>query len=277
MAPKSMLEMLLKHKVFCIFMGDNFQLPQIDKNEAHDFLQHPDIFLSAVMRQAAESEIIQLTMKIRNGENIPFTKGNEVIVMPKREMTAAHMKWADQIICATNATRISLNNQMRQALGYSGLPQNGERMICLRNYWDDLSDDGEAALVNGTTGIINNAFESYIIAPSYLKVRNHKIEIIDCDFYTDEGKNYSLVNMDKSLIETGEKALNWKEEYALSKVITLPREFTYGYAITCWKAQGSEWDKVVAIEEKFPFDRTEHAKFLYTCCTRASKKLVLAR
>ena len=68
LAPKSMIDMLLKHNVFCIFIGDNFQLPQIDKNEAHDYLNHPDIFLSTIMRQATESEIIQLTMKIRNGE-----------------------------------------------------------------------------------------------------------------------------------------------------------------------------------------------------------------
>jgi exodeoxyribonuclease-5 len=57
----------------------------------------------------------------------------------------------------------------------------------------------------------------------------------------------------------------------------VPKKFDYGYAITAWKAQGSEWDNVVVIEEKFPFDKLEHAKFLYTACTRASKKLVLVK
>jgi ATP-dependent exoDNAse (exonuclease V) alpha subunit len=52
---------------------------------------------------------------------------------------------------------------------------------------------------------------------------------------------------------------------------------TYGYAITCHAAQGSEWDKVLVIEESFPFDKTEHARWLYTACTRASDKLVLVR
>ena len=45
LAPKSMIDMLLNHKVFCIFIGDNFQLPQINKNEAHTLLEHADIFL----------------------------------------------------------------------------------------------------------------------------------------------------------------------------------------------------------------------------------------
>lgn len=36
-----------------------------------------------------------------------------------------------------------------------------------------------------------------------------------------------------------------------------------------------EWPKVVVLEEKFPFDKTEHARWLYTACPRAADKLVL--
>ena len=133
MVPKSMIDMLLHHKVYVIFLGDPFQLPQIDKNETHTLLDNPHIFLDQVMRQAAESEIIQLTMKIRAGEDIPFSKGNEAIVIPRRELVTGHLTWADQIITATNASKATFNNQMRELLGYSGLPQDGEKMICLRN------------------------------------------------------------------------------------------------------------------------------------------------
>ena len=34
---------------------------------------------------------------------------------------------------------------------------------------------------------------------------------------------------------------------------------------------------VLVIEEKFPFDKMEHARWLYTAVTRASQKLVLVR
>jgi DNA helicase IV len=40
---------------------------------------------------------------------------------------------------------------------------------------------------------------------------------------------------------------------------------------------GSEWDNVLVIEERFPFDREEHRRWLYTCCTRAAQKLVLIK
>ena len=54
-------------------------------------------------------------------------------------------------------------------------------------------------------------------------------------------------------------------------------EFTYGYAITYWKAQGSEWDRVLVLEEKFPYDKETHARAMYTAVTRASQKLVWIR
>lgn len=282
MVPKTMVNMLLNHKIFIIFLGDPFQLPQIDKDEAHNLLDCPHVFLDEIMRQAAESEIIQLTMKIRNGEEIPYMKGKEVMVIPKSELITGHLTWADQIVCGTNATRIALNNQMRSLLGYSGLPQDGERMICLRNYWDDLSDDGDFSLVNGTTGTIKNPFESYRLAPGYVKMKNHRMENITGNFISDDGHTFNSVEMDKKMILTGEYSLDWRESYALGKLRPrlgdiAPRQFTYGYAITCHKAQGSEWDNVLVIEEKFPFDKTEHARWLYTACTRSSEKLILVR
>ena len=89
------------------------------------------------------------------------------------------------------------------------------------------------------------------------------------------------VNMDKNYILVGEGSLTQKEKYILGKNIKyqhlIPYEFTYGYAITTHRAQGSEWSKVLVVEEKFPFNKEEHARWLYTACTRASSKLVLVR
>lgn len=282
MVPKTMVDMLLAHKIYILFLGDPFQLPQIDKNETHTLLDNPHIFLDEVMRQAAESEIIQLTMKIRNGEKIDFMNGKEVIIAPRASLVTGHLTWADQIICATNASRISLNNRMREILGYSGLPQDGEKMICLRNYWENFSEDGSSSLVNGMTGIIKNPFESFRMAPMYVKMKNHKMDIIQGDFISDDGKTFNSVEMDKGMITTGEFSLDWRETYALGQLKNkigdiVPREFTFGYAITCHKSQGSEWDKVLVIEERFPFDKKEHARWLYTAISRSAEKCVLIK
>lgn len=281
MVPKSMVQMLMRHKVFIIFLGDNFQLPMIDKNESHTLLNKPDIFLDEIMRQAAESEIIQLTMKIRNGEEIAPMKGNEVIVIPKNELVTGHLTWADQIICATNVTRHNMNTQMRELLGYTGTIQDGEKVIIKRNYWDDCNSDGDA-LVNGSTGIITNPFESFRRIPAYIKNNRHDLPTVIGNFTPDCGSEFSGVEFDKDFLLTETPCVDWRVAYQLGKLKPsigdiVPRQMTYGYAITGHAAQGSEWDKVLVIEESFPFDKTEHARWLYTACTRASEKLVLVR
>lgn len=281
LAPKSMIDMLLKHNVFCIFIGDNFQLPQIDKTETHDYLEHPDIFLSTVMRQAAESEIIQLTMKIRNGESIPFTKGNEVIVIPRKELVTGHLTWADSIITATNATRHGINQQMRELLGYEGVLCEGEKTICKRNYWEDCNDDGDA-LVNGTVGKVENCFESFVRIPFYIKNNRHDLPTIMCNIKPDGGSEFIGVNIDKDFLLTEQPCVDWRVAYQVGRLRNkigdiLPRQITYGYALTCHASQGSEWDKVLVIEESFPFVKEEHKRWLYTAATRAAEKLVLVR
>ena len=282
MAPKSMIDMLLSHRVYVIFLGDPFQLPQINKDESHDILENAHIFLDEVMRQAAESEIIQISMKIRNGEPIDFMKGKEVIIIPKSELVEGHLTWADQILCGTNATRENINRQMREIYGFSGLPQDGEKMICLRNYWDDCADNGDA-LVNGTTGILRNPFETFRMVPNYIPIDNHRMDVIQGDFVTSDGSTFNSVEMDKKFLIDGVKCItDGKILFRLGKLKNkigdiVPREFAFGYAITTHKAQGSEWDKVLVIEEKFPFSKEEHARWLYTAVTRASEKLVLVR
>ena len=282
MAPKSMIDMLLSHRVYVIFLGDPFQLPQINKDESHDILENAHIFLDEVMRQAAESEIIQISMKIRNGEPIDFMKGKEVIIIPKSELVEGHLTWADQILCGTNATRENINRQMREIYGFSGLPQDGEKMICLRNYWDDCADNGDA-LVNGTTGILRNPFETFRMIPNYIPIDNHRMDVIQGDFVTSDGSTFNSVEMDKKFLIDGVKCItDGKILFRLGKLKNkigdiVPREFAFGYAITTHKAQGSEWDKVLVIEEKFPFAKEEHARWLYTAVTRASEKLVLVR
>ena len=281
MVPKTMVDMLLAHRVYILFLGDPGQLPQIDKKETHNLLDHPHVFLDEVMRQAAESEIIQLTMKIRNGEDIPFMHGKEVIVVPKTELVTGHLTWADIIICATNKTRHNMNRQKRELLGYSGVLQTGERIIVKRNYWEDCDEDGNA-LVNGTVGTVANPYESFVRIPSYVKNDRRDLPLIGCIFTPDGGKSFDTFEIDKDYLLKEEPCVDWRVSYQLGKLKPkigdiLPKQATYGYALTCHAAQGSEFDKVLVIEESFPFDKTEHQRWLYTAVSRSAEKCVLVR
>ena len=278
MVPKTLINQLAKYDIYVLGLGDPFQLPPIDKNEDNHLLEYPHVFLDEIMRQAADSEIIQLTMKIRNGEKITPFKGKEVQVLSKNEINTGMFIWADQILVATNAMRNQINTEMRTLLGREGGPQDGDKIICCRNYWDDMGTEG-GFLVNGTIGYLKDIYPSFVPIPSFTGYKNSSIDVICGNIVTDTEEEFHNLKMDKLMITHGEKSLDSKTQYILGRnpkyQHLIPYEFLYGYAITCHKAQGSEWGKVLVIEEKFPFNKEEHARWLYTACTRASEKLVL--
>lgn len=282
MAPKTLIDLLFKHNVYVICLGDPFQLPPIDKDEDNHLLEHPHIFLDEIMRQAQESEIIRLTMRIRNQEDIDFYNGNEVKIIPYNQLNTGILQWGDQILTATNVKRQVINSQMRELHQYPDYPVDGDKVICLRNYWEEFSEN-EDALINGTIGILRNSFQSFRQIPAFVKSHIKKFDLLISDIHIPEtGDKYNMVEIDRKMIITGEKCCDWKLSYQLGKLRPrygeiVPKEFAYAYAITVHKAQGSEWNKVVVLEETFPFDKMEHARWLYTACTRASEKLVLVR
>ena len=282
MAPQSLIELLFSHKVYVVCLGDPFQLPPIDKDENNHLLDHPHVFLDEIVRQAQESEIIRLTMQIRNQEPIDYVNGHEVMVIPQNELNTGMLQWGDQILTATNAKRQSINNQMRALMGRTEGPVDGDKIICLRNYWEDSSINGDA-LVNGTIGILSNSFQTIRELPKFIGSNIKHFDVLVGDLVVPETQDiYSMVEIDHHMMLTGEKCCDWRLSYQLGRLKPrygeiVPKEFTYAYAITTHKSQGSEWDKVVVLEEKFPFDKTEHARWLYTAATRASEKLVLVR
>ena len=282
MAPQSLIELLFSHRVYVVCLGDPFQLPPIDKDENNHLLDHPHVFLDEIVRQAQESEIIRLTMQIRNQEPIDYVNGSEVMVISQNELNTGMLQWGDQILTATNAKRQSINNQMRTLMGRTEGPVDGDKIICLRNYWEDSSVNGDA-LVNGTIGILSNSFQTIRKLPKFIGSNIKQFDVLVGDLIVPETQDiYSMVEIDHHMMLTGEKCCDWRLSYQLGKLKPrygeiVPKEFTYAYAITTHKSQGSEWDKVVVLEEKFPFDKTEHARWLYTAATRASEKLVLVR
>ena len=78
MVPKDLLQRLASYPVHIICLGDPGQLPPVDKSEDNHLLDNPHIFLDEIMRQEAESEIIKLTMDIRDGKPLNHYVGQQV-------------------------------------------------------------------------------------------------------------------------------------------------------------------------------------------------------
>jgi exodeoxyribonuclease-5 len=278
MLPLQLWELLLTHKCHIIALGDPAQLPPIDPKSDNHILDKPHIFLSEIMRQAAESEIIRLTMAIREGKNIEYYKGKEVQIIPYDQVISGMYDWADQIICATNRKRLEINNYMREAANRGPHPETGDKIICLRNHWDTVDLSGENALVNGAIGTLG---EFSIVKQQWPLYGVPDTPILYGKFLSDGDGVFEDLHIDLTALETGKPFLSNEQSYRVYRNAATrplePLEFNYGYAITCHKAQGSQWDKVLVFEEAFPFNKEEHQRWLYTACTRPSQKLVLVR
>lgn len=280
MAPKTLVERLLNYPCHVIFCGDPGQLPPVSQDDDNHLLDNPHIFLDEVMRQAQESGIIRLSMMIRNGESIDGFISDDAKVLPKSELVTGMLEWGDIVLCATNATRVSLNNQIRHIQGRTSYIEENEKLINLKNSWNTISANGNA-LTNGCIGTLTNIFEQSFKFPAYLKVPNNKIDVISGNFITETGDNFGIIDIDKNFLITGNQTLNPRVRYNVARNkkygCLLPFEFTYGNVITAHKAQGSEWSNVVVVEESFPRVQEEHKRWLYTACTRSSSKLLLVR
>ena len=261
MLEKEQWDILMKWRIPVICLGDPFQLPPI--GEDNGVLQKPHVFLDEVMRQAQDSEIIRLSMDVRDGKSLSLFKGKDVRVVPKDSISDRLMITADMVLCGKNATRFSLNERMRRAYWgnkYVDEPINGDKCICLKNQWS-VGD-----LVNGSIGTISSIRKEKTF---YLKPK------MIADFETECKDWFPGLSMDYKLFTEGKPTVNQDNWKQYPKEIR-PMEFDYAYAITVHKSQGSEFEKVVLFNEYLGKDRETYLRWLYTGITRSSQKLVVA-
>lgn len=277
MLPKEMWELLLSRGVYVLATGDPGQLPPIDPETDNHVLDNPHIFLDEIMRQAQDSEIIRLSMWVREGKPLAKfpCKNEQVMIVNKKDLNTGMYLWADQILCAKNATRININNTVRAIKGYGKEPCVGDKIIGLTNHWDFQSMNGGWDLTNGSIGTIY----SMTNRPTYLPpwICNKPVDYLYTTMNIDgvEEDCFLDIPIDYKFLTTSTPALDKRQAAQLRKRhIEPPFDFSYAYAITTHKAQGSEWNKVLVFEESWPTGE-EHARWLYTAITRAKEKVVI--
>lgn len=284
MVDADMIEELLSHKgIYVIFLGDPFQIPPVSGGD-NGLLATPHVFLEEIMRQALDNEIIKFSMDVRLGQPLPERyEGKNVRIYGKDELTGGMLLWADQVICSTNSTRKYLNDSIREMKHLKGEPKLGDKVICLHNNWD-IYDDDNNALVNGTIGYITDIAKGRHKINPFFNIKDDMIPFYGIDIETDTQTHFMGLEVDTQLFDGDEPYLSTfnasrirRNKICQDNEIYPPDLFTYGYAITCHKAQGSSWPNVLVVEETSPFANIEHRKWLYTAMTRAEEKLVIIR
>lgn len=247
---------LLSFGTRILVLGDPAQLPPV-KGEGFFINAKPDVMLTEVHRQAADNPIIRMSMDVREGRGLQVGTYGDSRVIRRAEVGYSEMRslavGADQILCGTNKTRQGYNARIREIHGRAGAsashhPVPGERLVCLRNDREmGLLNGGlwEATKVSGARGVLD-------------------IEVKSLD---EPHLPHVEVRVPEEFFYGQEKSLPWQE---LKRV----QQFTYGYALTVHKSQGSSWGNVMLFDESSVF-REDATKHLYTGITRAAERITV--
>ena len=311
-----------------IFVGDPFQLPPVTDNSSKAFeslylkekfnLSSEETEMKEVKRQGTDSGILKTAAKIRKSISAGFFNDFDLrpngtdILNPSYETFLDIWQEAASpkiIIASKNKTCLKLNLQIRERrFGNANLPiQKSDIVIMGGNNYRKGIFNGEFAVINE----VSNEIETRTIPlkgkpPVTLTWRNVELVFPDSDSNTKIVKGKVLENF-----LYGDNYLKPEETQALYVDFTLrhkglkpkSEEFKdaiindeyfnallmkYGYAVTCHKAQGGEWENVFTIWDN---DNTEgfncfsdnqrragklnqnFYRWAYTAITRASSTL----
>lgn len=245
MVGERMAEDLLSFGVRLLVLGDPAQLPPV-RGTGYFIQGQPHVMLTEVHRQAKGNPIIEIATAVREGRTPALGDYGRTRVVSRvsAEDAVAH----HQVLCGTNKKRRAINARHREIDGRSGpYPEAGERLMCLKN-------DHKEGLLNGT--VWNTTADAVPDDNGLVFLR----------VAPEEGDADMGVPAVASLFTDEEAGADWR---------TRGQQFTYGYAATVHKAQGSQWDDVLLFDD-WP-SRETHRNWLYTGVTRAAERLTLVR
>lgn len=248
MVGKEMARDLLSFGTKILVLGDPAQLPPV-ASTGFFIDAEPDFLLTEVHRQAKDSPVLQLATWARQGQELPVGTYGDSRVLPVGVLSLEEVAAFDQVIVGTNKARRDINRAIRMQLGRkTGLPVEGDKLVALRN-------DYERGILNGSQWIVGHS--------------EHRQDTVWLNIHPIDGGPSQVLTAWAHHFEGREKELRpWDARLHLA--------FDHGYAITCHKAQGSQWDHVLVIDESRCF-RSDKQKWLYTALTRAAKSVTVVQ
>lgn len=251
MVNDKMLGELQSFGIPIVMAGDQNQLPPVTGHSS--FIDSPDFVLHQIMRQEEGNPIVFLSQCILN--DIPVEYGNyegsnviEELPFDKRLLTDH-----DIILCPKNGLRDDLNNRIRKdLLGREDmLPTVGDKVICRHNNWDECRNN--VFLTNGLMG--------YLTDVDFVSLHRN---IIHGTFRPD----FANVQFKKLSIDAKFLTSDYKTRLNCNKMVKNMEFFEYAYAISVHLSQGSEYDRVLYIDEFFKSPE-DTKRMRYTAITRA--------
>jgi len=263
MIPRKLWTDVCSYNLPVILVGDLVQLEPVGDDPK--LMKNPHVTLDRIHRQAEQSSIVSLATKVRTGDPRAFStpyNEQEVKIIRPRQLTDDLLLSSDIMICAFNRTRLALNRKVRDMQGRKETLEEGDSIICLQNNQRIGCFNGQMFTVKEIINDDLNTYNADIVCElgQPLRVRLWKEQFGHAKNLAREGEWKKSMSSNKKYFAPYIKEA---EKYMFAD---------YGYAITCHKSQGSEWDKVLVIDEQSP-KLWDANRWRYTAITRAAKML----
>ena len=255
-----------------VLVGDDFQLPPVGSGKVlHVLRDVPGVHvtvLDSIWRQQAGNSILGVATALREGStvDVPAFDGlgeGVTLLEPDGKVTSSARDLYDrlggvadpQAACVLSAVKrdatavnlaihSSVSSGGRRILGPEGDTgfSSGDRFVCDVNHWD-------VELMNGSLGIVLREATSQEITREW-------------SGDAEAGDDAGMLPAWAVLVEVdGRERLIEHRHF---------RDCSWGYALTCHRAQGSDFERVIVVLD----DRCDRS-WLYTAVTRGRSQVVL--
>lgn len=247
MMNQQLFQDLLSFGIPIVAVGDHGQLPPV--TGTFNLMESPQLRLETIHRQVADHPIIKVATMARRYGVIPVGDHGDGVRKVLGSSVLSGMDLSSwMVLCGRNTTRVRMNQAIRKQT--DARPMVGDKVVCLRN-------NRAEGIYNGMIGHIAGLYEEEETQDPHAVVAEVRFE----DFLWRGEIHRPQFGQEKT-IATYDKSMG-----AL---------FDFGSCITVHKAQGSEAENVVLIEERFgPPDPSMRARWLYTAVTRAKSQLLI--
>ncbi|MCU0327039.1 MAG: AAA family ATPase [Spirosomaceae bacterium] len=272
-----------------IFIGDTYQLPPVDEKTSVARLlsekfeiDTKQTTLKEVKRQASGSPILDLAIDIKHRHDTNYSLSRIPLKRLKNEDYGLNFFIQNfdrdnlqNIICITQSNEkvMDLNHKIRRRLYLDGQTLSKGDVVMAHRSWAGK----EQSISKGDMGIV--------LEVGYKTDERCSLRFMNATIDFDGVIIHTKVLIDTLISPKGdidkEKLKDLKHDRMTKNPTYRASEkpsddeymgaihLRYGYAITCHKAQGSEWKKVL-IEPQFHLG---NHRWLYTAVTRASKEV----
>lgn len=259
-----------------LLVGDHGQLPPV-LARMNRWTANPDVSLTENHRQANDtSGIVDVALAFRGGKKPALgTYGDgRTLLIGRNEPGVGDLLLPDRyrergvappaIICPWNKLRANVNKKFH---GPGPVIRAGDKVVALARCAVPIvrnvigPDTAWGGLDLGDTVTAHNGMQGTVMAVIAERAKT-------CDLVVNVEEIGTVLVANVALAQFGRD-----KPLALNEKPMGARLWDYAYAITAHKAQGSEWEDVLVLEES-PQD---YARWMYTAVTRAKSRLVVAR